>query len=63
LVLLWVGVPIAVTILAVLIVGLFNRPRRPAQVHESIADFERFRTTLAARERRGRVLHRSKRAS
>ncbi len=45
-VLLWLAVPIAVTIVAWLLVVLFHRPEPPLSTDESIEERERFRQAM-----------------
>ena len=44
----WWGIPIASTIVAIIWVAVINRPRPPADPHDSVRDYERFRAALAA---------------
>lgn len=51
----WWGIPIGATLLAIVWVTVANRPRRPADPHESMEQYARFRAALdAARTGRDR---------
>jgi hypothetical protein len=43
----WLLVPLAVTILAFVVVRFWARPKGPANPHESVAERERFRQAMA----------------
>lgn len=40
---LWLTFPLGVTLLTLVVVYFINRPRKPAGMHETMEDFERFR--------------------
>jgi hypothetical protein len=42
----WWLPPIAATLIAVLWVVLANRPRRPADTHETLEDYQRFKAAM-----------------
>ena len=54
-VLAWLAVPIGATILAIAWTHWTSRPRRPLETHESVADFEKFRTAMARQPKPGRA--------
>lgn len=47
-VLVWLAVPLGVTVLAIAWVNWSSRPRGPIETHESLAQQERFRAALSS---------------
>lgn len=57
-VLLWVIAPVAATSLALVWVTWRSRPRRPADIYETLQDHERFKAAMEGGTRTGRRRHR-----
>jgi hypothetical protein len=47
-VLVWLAIPFAAMLLAIVWVAWSNRPRKPQGMNESVAAFQRFRRAVAA---------------
>ncbi|HSF27044.1 MAG TPA: hypothetical protein VLC50_05950 [Actinomycetes bacterium] len=48
----WLGIPLAATLLAIVWVVWVSRPRPPADMHETLASYERFKAAMSGDTRR-----------
>ena len=48
----WLGIPLAATLLAIAWVFWVSRPRPPADMHETLASYERFKAAMSGERRR-----------